>query len=139
MKKLCAIKLLYLLSMLSNCIVADGLGVTGAYKGDEVKRKLVQAGKVGDYLMADRYFSSQGYSGSDLAAKTLMDVAMSSMINDTVMHVDSNRYYSKRAVENCVKVLEVYGVNFDYDSFYTYLSNVSCRLQPHNEFAQSYY
>ncbi|TGL35925.1 TIGR04452 family lipoprotein [Leptospira koniambonensis] len=130
MKRIC-IFLLIILSI-SKCIAVDTLGLTDTYKGDVAKKKLLDAAKIGDYLMANAYFTAQGYTGSELESYVIADVIYTSFIDEVVFNIDESKYYKKADVDTCAKVLQFLGVAVDIDSFTSYMSNFNCRLSPND-------
>ncbi|MEI7014994.1 TIGR04452 family lipoprotein, partial [Leptospira licerasiae] len=60
MKKINIFIITLLYSFLVNCLVVDTLGLTDTYKGDEAKKRLINAAMVGDYLTANAAFTAQG-------------------------------------------------------------------------------
>lgn len=121
------------IGFITNCLIWDAVGLTETYRGDEAKKKLIGAAKVGDYLMADIVYKADGYTGDELISRTLVDVIMASLINETVISLNESRYYRKRDVNECAKVLSYSGPVFGFDSFVIYSFNTTCRLRPDNE------
>lgn len=125
------ITMLIILSIV-NCIAIDTLELTDTYKGDVAKEKLLTAAKIGDYLTASAYFSKQGYTGSELNSYVISQVILASFIDEAVFNLDESKYYKKKDVDNCAKVIQFLGVATDTDSFGTYLSNRTCNLSPND-------
>ncbi|WP_244283115.1 TIGR04452 family lipoprotein [Leptospira neocaledonica] len=125
------ITLLIALSI-TNCVAIDTLGLTDTYKGDEAKKKLLDAAKIGDYLTANSYFTDQGYTGSQLSSLVATQVLTASFIDEAVFNLDESKYYKKKDVDNCAQVIQFSGVALDYDSFTVYLTNRTCRLIPND-------
>ncbi|TGK39798.1 TIGR04452 family lipoprotein [Leptospira andrefontaineae] len=125
------------IGLITNCLIWDAVGLTETYRGDEAKKKLIGAARVGDYLMADIAYQEDGYTGEELISRTLLDVIMASLINETVMSLNESRYYRKREVNECAKVLSYSGPIFDFDSFVIYSFNSTCSLRPDNEIIDS--
>ncbi|EMJ97188.1 TIGR04452 family lipoprotein [Leptospira sp. WS58.C1] len=117
-----------------NCIAVDTLGITDTYKGDEAKEKLLAAAKVGDYLTATEYFTDQGYTGAELDSYVMAQVILASFINETVFNLDESKYYKKKDVDDCAQVIQFLGVVADYDSFTSFMTNRTCRLNPNDMF-----
>ncbi|PJZ49189.1 TIGR04452 family lipoprotein [Leptospira saintgironsiae] len=127
------ITILIILSV-ANCVAVDTLGITDTYKGDEAKKKLLAAAKIGDYLTANAAFTEQGYTGSQLDSLVATQVITASIIDEAVFSLDESKYYKKKDVDNCAQVIQFLGVALDYDSFTTYLTNRTCRLSPNDMF-----
>lgn len=125
---------LLILFAITNCVAVDTLGFTDTYKGDEAKKKLLAAAKIGDYLTANAYFTDQGETGSELESHVLSQVILASFIDEVVFNIDGSKYYKKKDVDNCAQVIQFLGVALDYDSFTTYLTNRTCRLSPNDMF-----
>lgn len=117
---------------ITNCIAVDTLGLTDTYKGDVAKDKLLAAAKIGDYLTASAYFTEQGYTGSELDSYVAAQVILASFIDEAVFNLDESKYYKKKDVDNCARVIQFLGVAADYDSFTSYLTNRTCRLSPND-------
>ncbi|MGJ4747631.1 TIGR04452 family lipoprotein [Leptospira sp. SA-E8] len=125
------ITIMIILSVI-NCVAVDTLGLTDTYKGDEAKKKLLAAAKIGDYLTANAAFTEQGYTGSQLDSLVATQVITASIIDEAVFSIDESKYYKKKDVDNCAQVIQFLGVALDYDSFTTYLTNRTCRLSPND-------
>ncbi|TGK07509.1 TIGR04452 family lipoprotein [Leptospira semungkisensis] len=133
MKRISVIAILLFANMLTNCLVVDATGLTNTYKGDEAKRRIINAAKSGDYLTARAAFEAQGYTGSDLTFMTLLDILLVSAIDGAVINIDSSRYYKKGDVHACEVQIALLGVQLDTDSFSTYLISPACELKPDGE------
>ncbi|EIE01325.1 MULTISPECIES: TIGR04452 family lipoprotein [Leptospira] len=132
MKKINIFIITLLYSFLVNCLVVDTLGLTDTYKGDEAKKRLINAAMVGDYLTANAAFTAQGKTGSELESYVIADVLYASFIDELVFKVDESKYYKKRDVEDCATVIRSFGVLTDFDSFTTYLSSDYCNISPND-------
>lgn len=121
-----------ILLSVANCLAVDTLGLTDTYKGDVAKEKLIAAAKIGDYLTANAYFTDQGYTGSELDSYVAAQVVLASFINEAVFNLDESKYYKKKDVDSCARVIQSLGVILDYDSFRTYMTNRTCHLSPND-------
>ncbi|TGK01305.1 TIGR04452 family lipoprotein [Leptospira langatensis] len=133
MKRISTITILLLMNIAINCLIVDATGLTNTYKGDEAKRRIINAAKSGDYLTAHAAFAAQGYTGSDLELMTLVDILLASAIDGAVINIDSSRYYKKGDVHACEVQIALLGVQLDTDSFSTYLFSPACELHPDGE------
>ncbi|PKA15660.1 TIGR04452 family lipoprotein [Leptospira haakeii] len=133
MGKLGTILTVLSIGFITNCLIWDAVGLTETYRGDEAKKKLIGAARVGDYFLADSTNKADGYTGDELISRTLLDVIMASLINETVISLNESRYYRKRDVNECAKVLSYSGPIFDFDSYVMYSFNSTCNLRPDNE------
>ncbi|TGK07510.1 TIGR04452 family lipoprotein [Leptospira semungkisensis] len=133
MKRKSTAIIIFLITLMTNCLLIDAVGLTNTYSGDEAKKKIIAAAKVGDYQTAHAAFAAQGYTGSDLETMTLLDIVLASAIDNTVMKIDSSKYYKKLDIDTCAAWVATVGVHLDYDSFSTYAMSPMCHLHPDGE------
>ncbi|TGL64636.1 TIGR04452 family lipoprotein [Leptospira sarikeiensis] len=125
--------ILLLISSIGNCIAVDTLGLTDTYKGDVAKKKLLDAARTADFVMATAAFTEQGFTSPKLEQYIIADVIIASLIDEGVFGIDESKYYKKKDVDDCAQVIQFGGLIIGDDSFTTFASNRTCRLSPNEQ------
>ncbi|TGL29712.1 TIGR04452 family lipoprotein [Leptospira koniambonensis] len=119
-------RILTAILFLSFFIRCSEIGQPNSFRGNEAKEKLILAAEIGDYAAYKAVFTEQGLTGSDLENRTTEEVLNATLINLTVIDLDSSKFYTKAKIGECETVLQTYGVLLKISSYITYSTFDEC-------------